>query len=277
MISFRLLKNYEYVECASSTASSILDLALDAGISITSQTLGQCISKIWNTKVKSVRRNSPKILCYDNLALRAHDWEPITELNESSLAKITAVCLKHHGWFVASSSFDDQRVMLMKEQTTDEVRVETRRLTFQITVELGSEEVLKFSTYGHELSLSHICTLLCDDSNVSCSAIDVLITFLETATPCLGQPVPEDTNEYLKVPVCNSRVTSVTIPGTATQEARLVSLSCTFLSYSRPNLITNVISCHECSKIHRLFRKREQQREKNMASGSQVLHDFKLN
>ena len=277
MISFRLLKNYEYIECASSTASSILELALDAGISINSKTLGQCISKIWKTKVKSVRRNLPKKLFYDNLALRVHDWEPITELNESSLAKITAACHKHHGWFVASSSFDDQRVMLMKEQT-NEARVETRRLTFQITVELGSEEVLKFSTCGHELSLSHICTLLCDDSNVSCSAIDVLITFLERATPCLGQPVPEDTNEYHKVPVCDSRMTSVTLPGTGThEEARLVSLSCTFLSYSRPNLITNVISCHECSKIHRLFRKREHQIEKNMASGSQVLHDFKLN
>ena len=277
MISFRLLKNYEYIEGASSTASSILDLALDAGISISSRSLGHCISKIWKTKVKSVRRNWAKKLHYDNLALRAHDWEPITELNETSLPKITAVCLKHHGWFVASSSYDDQRVMLMKEQT-NEVRVETRRLTFQITVELGSEKVVKFSTYGHQLSMSHIRTLLCDDTCVSCSAIDVLITFFETATPCLGQPVPEDTNEYLKVPVCNSRVISVSIPGTGTHdETRLVSLSCTFLSYSCPNPITNVISCHECSKVHRLFGKRERKREKNMDAGSQVLHDLKIN
>ena len=165
----------------------------------------------------------------------------------------------------------------MKEQT-NEVRVETRRLTFQIAVELGSEKVVKFSTCGHQLSMSHTRTLLCDDTYVSCSAIDVLITFIETATPCLGQPVTEDTNEYLKVPVCNSRVISVSIPGTGTRdETRLVSLSCTFLSYSYPNLITNVISCHECSKVHRLFRKRERKREKNMDAGSQVLHDLKLN
>ena len=153
------------------------------------------------------------------------------------------------------------------------MRVETRRLTFQITVELGSEKVVKFSTYGHELSMRHIRTLLCDDTYVSCSAIDVLITFIETATPCLGQPVPEDTNEYLKVPVCNSRVISISIPGTGTDdETCLVSLSRTFLYYSCPNLITNAISCHECSKIHRLFGKRERKREKNMDTGSQVLH-----
>jgi ABC-type sugar transport system ATPase subunit len=82
----------------------------------------------------SDRRNSARILYYDNLALRSREWEPITELNNTTLQKITAVCLKHHGWFVASSSFDDQRVVLMKEPTND-LRVHTRRLTFRIIVE----------------------------------------------------------------------------------------------------------------------------------------------
>jgi hypothetical protein len=174
---------------------------------------------------------------------------------------------KHHGWFVASSRFDDQRVVLMKEQTND-LRVDTRYLVFQIIVQLGPEEDIKFSTYGQELSMSHSYTL--NETHVSCSAIDVVISFVDTATPCLGQPVPANTNEFLKVPVSNSKVISLAMPaaGTIQNETRLVSLSCTFLSYSCPNPITNIILCHECSSIRRLFRERECKREKAM--GSQV-------
>jgi hypothetical protein len=219
--------------------------------------------------VMSDRRNSARILYYDNLALRSREWEPITELNNTTLQKITAVCLKHHGWFVASSSFDDQRVVLMKEPTND-LRVDTRRLTFRIIVELGPEEDIKFGTYGQELSMSHSYTL--NDTHVSCSAIDFVISFVETATPCLGQPVLAITNECLKVPVSNSKLISLAMPasGTVQNVTHLVSLSCTFLSYSCPNPITDVISCHECSCIHRLFRKRECKRKKAMATGSQV-------
>ena len=116
--------------------------------------------------------------------------------------------------------------------------------------------------------MSHSYTL--NVTHVSCSAIDVVTSFVETATPCLGQPVPANTNEFLKVPVSNSKVISLAMPAARTMqnETRLVSLSCTFLSYSCPNPITNVITCHECSSVHSLFRKRECKREKAM--GSQV-------
>ena len=65
------------------------------------------------------------------MALRSHDWELITELNNTTLQKITVVCLKHHGWFVASSSFDNQQVVLVKAQTND-LRVDTRHTCFKL-------------------------------------------------------------------------------------------------------------------------------------------------
>jgi hypothetical protein len=143
---------------------------------------------------------------------------------------------------------------------------------FKIILELRAEKDIKIRTYGQEFSLGYAF----DCTHVSCSTIDCAINFAETATPCLGQPLPAITNECLKVAVSHSKLISLAMPATGNQtiqnEMRLVSLCCTFLLYCSPNSITNIILCNECSSVYRIFKKRECKGKKAMDMGSQVFN-----
>ena len=201
MFSIRLLKNYEYDENASVTPSSILDLAMGAGFNVKSSSLGQSISKIWKTKVIRAQELD-KPISYKNLAFRCYDTEPITELNERTLEEITAICLKHQYWFVTSSSVDTQQVVIMKNQASEMQR---------------QQADIKISTYAHELSMKLMHIL--DGAHVSSSAIYIAISWVETATPCFGQPLPANINQCFKVPVSNSKVISLTTAACDTPES----------------------------------------------------------
>ena len=260
--SIRLLKNYEYDEKASVTLSSILELAMGAGFNVESSTLGQSISKIWKTKVIRAQ-DLDQPISYKNLAFRCYDTEPITELNERTLEEITAICLKHQDWFVSSSGMDTQQVVIMKNQVS-EMQVDGKAMIFRIIVSVAPQADIKISTYGHELSMKQMHLL--GGTHVSSSAIHVSISWVETATPCFGQPLPANINQCFKVPVSNSKVISLTtaVSDTPESERRLVSVCCSLLSYSCPNPITGIVSCRNCSSARRLLMKREHKREKAM-------------
>ena len=244
-------------------------MAKDSGLNVNLVRLGQCISRIWKAKVNKCTRDFRT--CYKNLALRSCNGEPITRLTDLTLRKITAVCLKHDGWFVASRSFSDQLILLMKEKECI-MRVDGRPVVFQISVRLSPKADIIFSTYSQEISIMQILGI--NETLVSESAIDVAICFVETATPCFGQPIPTTSNEYFKVPVSNSKMISLSTFQRETSDQnesrRLVSLSCSLFSYSCLNPITRVISCHQCSNTRRLFMKREYKREKQSISNNEA-------
>ena len=235
---------------------------MGAGFNVKSSTLGQSISKIWKTKVIRAQELD-KPISYKNLAFRCYDTEPITELNERTLEEITAICLKHQDWFVTSSSVDTQQVVIMKNQAS-EMQVDGKALIFRIIVSVAPQADIKISTYGHELSMKLMHIL--DGAHVSSSAIHVAISWVETATPCFGQPLPANINQCFKVSVSNSKVISLSTAACDKPESerRLVSMCCSLLSYSCPNPITGIISCRNCSSARRLLMKGEHKREKAM-------------
>ena len=169
---------------------------MGAGFDVKSSTLGQSISKIWKTKVIRAQELD-KPISYKNLAFRCYDTEPITELNKRTLEEITAICLKHQDWFVTSSSVDTQQVVIMKNQAS-EMQVDGKALIFRIIVRVAPQADIKISTYEHELSMKLMHIL--DGAHVSSSAIHVAISWVETATPCFGQPFQQISTNASKCP-----------------------------------------------------------------------------
>ena len=80
---------------------------------------------------------------------------------------------------------DTQQVVIMKNQVS-EMQVDGKAMIFRIIVSVAPQADIKISTNGHELSMKQMHLL--DGTHVSSSAIHVAISWVETATPCFGQP-----------------------------------------------------------------------------------------
>lgn len=238
--------------------SSILDAATEAGYVVNSVTLGMNIKRIWNGRVTKENSWGKDGSGYRNLAKRSCSKDRILVINDLALESIKQfLFVKHQNWFIASKSFEKQRIILMKrEDQIDERCIDGQCVVSQVSVNLLPQPEIMFGTRTREVSMKRVMGM--EDNEMSLFTIDVAICFLETATPCFGQPIPDDTNDYYKTPVSNSRVVFVTTQAMAPKEAKkhLTSLSCSMLSLTFPNPTTGVCSCQECSYVFRLFKKR---------------------
>ena len=268
-----MLAHYEYVERAFVTKSSILDAAVEAGYNVNSVALGLYIKRIWNEKVKQEYCWGKHGAVYKNLAQRSSCDERLLVINEQALESLNQFLhLKHQSWFIASKSFEKQCIVLMKSGNQIEYGcIDGQLVVLQICVYLLPQPEIMFRTNTREVSMKHIMGV--ENIEVTLSAIDIAICFMETATPCFGQPILDETSDYYKTPVCNSKVVFVTTQATQPQEIKkyLVSLSCCLLSITYPNPTTGVCSCQECSYAFRLFKKRMTKR-RNRNSHQQAPH-----
>ena len=250
-----MLNNYEHAEGKFVATSSILNLAVQAGYNVNSVTLGIYIKRIWNGKVtkKDCRNNDGS--GYRNLVERPPiNQEPLV-IDKSTLELVNQPLLaKHQGWFIASKSTEDQHLVIMKN---------SQRTTLQIGVYMLPQPEIRISADTREVPMKRIVGV--EDFKVNLSSIDLAIRYVDIASLCFGQLIPDDANEYYRVPVCNSKVVS------HDDKTFVVSLSCSVFSLTPPNAITGVCCCQECAHIFRLLKKRMNKRRKS-ANHQQAPH-----
>ena len=192
---------------------------------------------------------------YRNLVERPPiNQEPLV-IDESTLELVNQLLLvNHQGWFIASKSTEDQHLVIMKN---------SQRTTLQIGVYMLPQPEIRISADTREVPMKRIVGV--EDLRVNLSSIDLAIRYVDIASVCFGQPIPDDANDYYRVPVCNSKVVS------HDDKTFVVSLSCSIFSLTPPNPITGVCCCQECAYIFRLFKKRMNKRRKS-ANHQQAPH-----
>ena len=270
-----MLTNYEYAEGAKVGTTSIQDAAVKAGHVVNLVTLGMHIKRIWNGRVKKEHLQKEDWYYYRNLGeFSPSSEERLTVINEQALSTINQFLqLKHQSWFIASKSFEKQCIILMKTNNQiDGTHIDGQCMVFQISIHLLPYPEIMFSTHRGEISMKRSMGL--EDIELNLSAIHAAVCFLESATPCFGQPISlEDTNGHYKTTVSNSKIVLVTkqTVGSQKEKEHIMSLSCSLLSISAPNRTTSISSCKECSYVFRLFQKKLSKR-RNSNSYQQAPH-----
>ena len=134
----------------------------------------------------------------------------------------------------------------MKNRTpADNENIDGHRTILQVCVNMLPQSKITFSLNTREISMKHVMGV--EDVKVNLSSIDVVICYLDVATLCFGEPIPDDSDDYYRVPVSNSKVVC------HEDKKFVVSLSCLMFSLTSPNHITGVCSCQECAYIFRLL------------------------
>ena len=87
-------------------------------------------------------------------------------------------------------------------------------------------------------------------------SIESAIRLVECSKPCLGRAISGSDFENMVVPVSESK--TVTISSSSGNEERLVSLSCSKITYQ------SQMSCFNCQYVYTLFRHRENKRNSTM-------------
>ncbi len=230
---------------------------MQAGYQVNSVTLGIYIKRIWNDKVKKDGCRNNNGSGYRDLVERPPCNEQLLVIDEPAVESVNRFLLaKHQGWFIASNSFEEQRLVLMKNwNQTENERIGGQHTILQICVYMLRHPEIRFSANTKEISMKRVMGV--DHVKVNLSSIDVAIRYLDVATLCFGQPIPDDANDHYRVPVSNSKVIS------HEDKKFVVSLSCSMFSLAPPNPITGVCSCQECAYIFRLFKKRMNKRRKS--------------
>lgn len=97
--------------------SSIVNAAVQAGHNINSVSLGIYMATIWNEKVKKLGCGNNYDSGYRSLVERPPSNKQLLWINEPALESISQFLLvKHQGWFITSTSFEKQHIVLMKNR-----------------------------------------------------------------------------------------------------------------------------------------------------------------
>ena len=131
----------------------------------------------------------------------------------------------------------------------------------QICVYMLAHHEITFSANTKKISMKQVIGV--DHVRADISSIDLAIRFLDVASLCFGQPIPDDVNDHYRVPVSKSKVIS------HEDKKFVVSLSCSMFSLAAPNVNTGVCSCQECTYVFRLIKKRMNRRRTKSANHQQ--------
>ena len=252
-----MICNYEYCEGCQYPLEVIHADISNANYNIHPHSLGVIISNIWNGKVKRISFNSTGPSRYIHLKKRVKgdtDAVIITKFDEHVLPRIESrLCERNEGWMIDHESTKIDALHLRRCYRNSEVTVDGQHLSLEIAITLSPPSIT-LSTYGHFVPLQVVDRT--DEITVSMFSIESAIRLAECSKPCLGRAISSDDFETMVLPVSESR--TVTILSSSGKEERLISLSCSKITYQ------SQACCSNCQYVYTLFRRRRNKRKSKM-------------